>query len=57
MRIPSDRIYTIVQSMRGIKTDTAMRLGNALKVSPELWLSFQSKYELEMARIKSEELV
>ena len=57
MRVPPDRINAIVQCKRGITADTAMRLGIALKVSPEFWLSLQSKYDLEMARIKSEEQV
>ena len=51
------RIYNIVKGERGVTGDTALRLARYFGNSPEFWINLQSRYELEMARYKSEERV
>ena len=48
--VPPNRISDIVNGKRAITADTALRLGKALGVSPELWLGLQSDYELRLER-------
>jgi addiction module HigA family antidote len=49
MRVPPDRINTIVQGKRSITADTALRLSRALGCSPQFWLNLQLRYDLEQA--------
>ncbi|HEY3762156.1 MAG TPA: HigA family addiction module antitoxin [Verrucomicrobiae bacterium] len=41
------RINEIVNGMRSITADTALRLGRYFAMSPEFWLNLQSHYDLE----------
>lgn len=52
--VPPGRISTIVNAKRSITADTALRLGTYFGVSPELWLSLQSDYDLRIARRTTE---
>ena len=50
LRVPANRISSIVNGKRAISADTALRLGKYFSTSPELWLDLQSDYELRIAR-------
>ena len=44
------RINEIVHSNRSISADTALRIGKALRMTPDFWLNLQKLYDLEKAR-------
>ena len=48
--VPPRRINEIVHGRRSVTADTALRLGKALRMSPEFWLNLQRMYDLEVAR-------
>ena len=48
--VPPIRINDIVHCRRSITADTALRIGQALGMSPEFWLNLQRMYDLEVAR-------
>ncbi|MEO8593861.1 MAG: HigA family addiction module antitoxin [Candidatus Solibacter sp.] len=48
--VPPNRVSAIVNGMRAITADTALRLGTYFGVSPETWLSLQVDYDLRLAR-------
>ena len=39
----------IVKTLEPITADAAVKIGKALDMTPEFWLSLQSDYNLEMA--------
>jgi addiction module HigA family antidote len=47
LRVPSNRIYAIVEGERGVSADTALRLGRYFATGPEFWLNLQVHYDLE----------
>ena len=48
--VPAVRINDIVHCRRSITADTALRLGRALRMTPEFWLNLQRMYDLDLAR-------
>jgi len=48
--VPPNRISTIVNGIRSITADTALRLGAYFGVSPETWLGLQIEYDLRLTR-------
>ena len=44
------RINEIVHGNRSISVDTALRIGKALRTTPDFWLNLQRLYDLELAR-------
>lgn len=48
--IPIQRVNEIVRGKRGISSDTAWLLSEALNTSPEFWLNLQSMYDLSSNR-------
>ncbi len=48
--VPARRINEIVQGKRSITADTALRLARFFGTSPELWVSLQAYYDLEITR-------
>lgn len=44
------RINEIVRCRRSITADTALRIGQALEMTPEFWLNLQRMYDLDLAR-------
>lgn len=50
LRVPSNRLYAIVDGTRGISTDTALRLGRYFGTGPEFWINLQAHYDLENKR-------
>ena len=52
--VPQVRIHDIVNCRRSITADTALRIGQALGMTPEFWLNLQRMYDLEVARAKTD---
>jgi addiction module HigA family antidote len=50
LAVPPNRVSGIVNGVRAITADTALRLGKYFGVSPEMWLGLQAEYELRVAR-------
>ena len=48
--VPPIRINDIVHGRRSITADTALRVGQALSMTPEFWLNLQRMYDLALAR-------
>ena len=48
--VPAVRINGIVHCRRSITADTALRIGRALRMTPEFWLNLQRMYDLDLAR-------
>ncbi len=48
--VPPIRINDIVRCRRSITADTALRIGQALGMTPEFWLNLQRMYDLDVAR-------
>lgn len=51
--VPPNRIGAIVNGLRSITADTALRLGAYFNVSPETWLGLQLDYDLRLTRRQS----
>lgn len=56
IRVPVNRITSIVNGERSISADTAIRLGTFFGVTPRFWLNLQADYDVrvEMNRNSSE---
>ena len=52
--VPPIRINDIVHCRRSITADSALRIGRALRMTPEFWLNLQRMYDLEVARAKTD---
>ena len=52
--VPPVRINDIVHCRRSVTADTALRIGRALRMTPEFWLNLQRMYDLEVARAKTD---
>lgn len=52
--VPQIRIHDIVHCRRSITADTALRIGRALRMTPDFWLNLQRMYDLEVARAKTD---
>ena len=50
LRVPANRITTIIQGKRAITADTALRLARYFGTSPELWMKLQTRYDLHTAQ-------
>src|ERR1035437_10908671 len=48
--LPRTRIERIAAETTGITADTALRLGNALGTSAQLWMNLQNQYDVEVAK-------
>ena len=48
IEVPPRRINEIVHGVRGISTDTALRLSRALGTTARFWLNLQTHYDLEV---------
>ncbi len=47
IKIPAIRISEIIRGLRGISTDTALRLAKYFNTTPQFWLGLQNDYDLE----------
>jgi addiction module HigA family antidote len=55
--VPPNRIGSIVNGLRAITADTALRLGTYFQVSPETWLGLQLEYDLRCIRQRDGEQI
>ena len=49
LHVPANRIYQLLKGQRALTADTALRLGQLLGTSAEMWLNLQKLYELRLA--------
>lgn len=49
LKISRLRLDDIVLGRRGDMTDTALRLGRYFGTTPEFWINFQARYDLDVA--------
>lgn len=54
--IPISRVNEIIRGQRGITADTAIRLGIYFGTSSEFWWNLQTRYEMDVARLKTLEI-
>ena len=52
--VPQIRVHDIVHCRRSITADTALRIGQALGMTPDYWLNLQRMYDLDVARTKTD---
>lgn len=57
LHVPANRISQLVAGKRSMTADTALRLEKWLGVSAEFWLNLQKRYELDLARVDSGEVL
>jgi len=57
LKVPTNRITTILNGQRSITGDTALRLAHFFGTSPEFWLNMQSLYDLRTAEKKSAKII
>ena len=50
LRVPANRITTIIHGKRAVTAETALRLGRYFGTSPEFWMNLQTKYDLDTAQ-------
>lgn len=49
LRVPTNRITSILNGQRSVTGDTALRLGHFFGNSPQFWLNLQTIYDLRLA--------
>ena len=47
--VPPSRVSELVNSIRPITTDTALRLGLYFQMEPRFWLNLQTEYDMRIA--------
>ena len=57
LHVPANRISQLVAGKRAMTADTALRLERWLGVSAAFWVNLQKRYELDLAREKSDEIL
>ncbi len=57
LHVPANRISQLVAGKRAMTADTALRLERWLGVSAAFWMNLQKRYELDLAREKSDEIL
>ena len=57
LHVPANRISQLVAAKRAMTADTALRLERWLGVSAVFWMNLQKRYELDLAREKSDEIL
>ena len=50
-------ISEICRRRRAVSAEMALKLGRLFNVSAELWMGIQADYDLEVARLKSQERI
>ena len=53
MAVPTNRVTQILNGMRAITGDSALRLAHFFGTSPQFWLNLQSLYNLRLAQEKA----
>jgi addiction module HigA family antidote len=49
LKVPANRITTIIKGEHGVTGDTAVRLATFFNTTAELWMNLQKTYELRLA--------
>src|SRR5437660_10679287 len=57
LHVPSNRISQLIAGKRAMTADTALRLERWLGVSAAFWMNLQKRYDLEVAREKSDAIL
>jgi addiction module HigA family antidote len=57
IKVPVNRVTSIINGQRGITADTALRLGHWFGINPKFWLNLQQLYELRLAEGEIGEIV
>jgi antitoxin HigA-1 len=57
LRVSAPGVYEIIREERDISPEMALRLGRCLGTSPEFWLNLQTRFDLEIARDKTQRRV
>jgi len=57
LHVPANRISQLVAGKRAMTADTALRLERWLGVSAAFWMNLQKRYELDIVREKSDEIL
>jgi addiction module HigA family antidote len=50
LRVPANRITTIINGERAVSADTALRLARYFGTTPEFWVNMQAGHDLSKAR-------
>jgi addiction module HigA family antidote len=53
LRVPANRITSIINEQRSITADSALRLARYFGTTAEFWMNLQSTYDLRKAELKS----
>ena len=53
LKVPANRVSSILNGTRGITADTALRLSRYLGTTPEVWMNLQKSYDLRTAEIEA----
>ncbi len=57
LHVPANRISQLVAGKRAMTADTTLRLERWLGVIAVFWMNLQKRYELDLAREKSDEIL
>ncbi|HEY6284699.1 MAG TPA: HigA family addiction module antitoxin, partial [Ktedonobacteraceae bacterium] len=57
LHVPANRITQLVAGKRAMTADTALRLERWLGVSAAFWMNLQKRYELDIAREMSDDIL
>ena len=57
LHVPANRISQLVAGKRAMTADIALRLERWLGVSAAFWMNLQKRYELDIAREKSDDIL
>jgi antitoxin HigA-1 len=53
LKVPTNRVTSILNGQRAISGDTALRLAYFFGTTPQFWLNIQGLYEIRLAEAKS----
>ena len=48
IRVPANRITTILRANRSVSAETAVRLGHYFKTGAEFWMTLQTAYDISV---------
>jgi len=57
LKVPANRMTTIINGERNITADTALRLARYFGSSAEFWMNLQSTYDLKVAQAKKRDII
>lgn len=57
LKVPANRITGILNEVRSVTADTALRLARFFGTSPEFWLNLQVAYDLRKTELEKGDLI